>query len=141
VQGEFTGDFLKYAGWMLRTFGPSRGKGTSWAYEPRPVIERVTVPMLWVLAGRDREAPSANTLAILREIQPLPGQLDIAMFPTAGHGILERDGDGPGARVLGHSPGYFSLLVDWVRGQVAGRQYGTAVLELDAAPGKTAPGS
>ena len=131
AQGEFTGDFVRHSGLALRIFGPSHDQGTSWEYEPRPTIERVSVPMLWVLAGRDQEAPSETTHAILREIQPRPGRLDIATFPTAGHGMIERDGDGADARAIGHSPGYFQLLMDWVHGTAAGRPYGNALLEFD----------
>jgi len=95
------------------------------------VLEGVDVPMLWVLGGRDTEAPSATTLAVLKDLQAHGARLDIAVFPNAEHGIIEVQ-DGPdGRRELGHSPGYFPLLIDWIAGRRVRQEYGDAVLYLD----------
>ena len=131
IHGEYTGDLLRYPLWLVRLIAPLYDQGTTWDYEPRPVLERIDVPMLWVLGGRDTEAPSATTLAILTELQRLPGRLDIAVFPNAEHGIIEV-ADGPGGRrELGHSPGYFALLTDWIKDRRLGREYPGVVLRSD----------
>lgn len=131
VRGEYTASLVRWPGWLLKIVGPFYDQGTSWEYEPVPVIKQVTSPMLWVLAGQDREAPSATTLEILRGLQPQPGRLDIAVFPTADHGIIEMSGKGSGRRLLRHSEGYFDLLVAWIRGEAGGRRFGNAEIELD----------
>jgi len=116
VRGEFTGSFLRYPRPLLRALGPLLDVGTSWEYDPRPTLERLAVPQLWVLAGDDHEAPSATTLAILRDLQRRRPELDVAVFPHADHGILEPlqapDGSVRGYR---YSVGYHDLIVDWIR--------------------------
>ena len=36
-------------------------KDTNWNHDPVAVIRKVETPMLWVLAGEDREAPVADS--------------------------------------------------------------------------------
>lgn len=125
VDGEFTGDFLWMPSWLLAVVGPILEEGMIWDYDPLPIIESLPMPMLWVLAGKDTEAPSVTTFEILRQLQKekLP-QLDIARFPEAEHGIL-RFREKAGERILtGYEPGYFELLANWIRTR-----------ELIAAPG------
>jgi hypothetical protein len=78
--------------------------------------------MLWIVAGKDTEAPSAPTLEFLRTLQREPPQLDIAVFPNADHGILEDDRQ---------STGYHDLLVKWIRTRKLEGQFGTAILQPD----------
>ncbi|MFM9865507.1 MAG: alpha/beta hydrolase family protein [Micropepsaceae bacterium] len=114
VQGEFTGDFLAYPNWALRLLGPIVDVGTSWEYDPVPALKAYDKPHLWILAGRDSSAPSANTLRILREVQASRPNLDIVMFPTADHGIIEFE-EKDGERVQTQfSEGYFQLVADWI---------------------------
>jgi pimeloyl-ACP methyl ester carboxylesterase len=70
IKGEFTGEFLKYPDWVIGFIGPWFDVGTSWDYDPLPALAAFQGPHLWILAGRDSSAPSANTLRILRELQP-----------------------------------------------------------------------
>jgi len=97
-------------------------------YDPKPIIASVKVPMLWVLAGRDTEAPSKNTFAILRELQKSGTPIDIALFPNADHGIIEfaaaAPNDEPANRT---SPGYFELLADWIVTRRLDRPHGAAI--------------
>jgi hypothetical protein len=114
IEGEYTGDFLAYPNWALRLLGPIVDVGTSWEYDPVPTLRAFDKPHLWVLAGRDSSAPSANTLRILREVQASRPSLDVVMFPTADHGILEfeeKDGERVHTRF---SEGYFRLVADWI---------------------------
>ena len=114
IKGEFTGDFLRYPNWLIRLLGPWFDVGTSWDYDPVPALRAYEKPHLWILAGRDSSAPSANTLRILREVQATRSNLDIVMFPTADHGIIEfeeKDGEREHTRF---SEGYFRLIADWI---------------------------
>jgi hypothetical protein len=114
AKGEFTGDFLAYPDWMLRLAGPWMGVGTSWDYDPVPALKAYEKPHLWVLAGRDSSAPSANTLRILREVQAIRPNLDIVMFPTADHGIIEFEEKNGERLETRFSEGYFKLVADWI---------------------------
>jgi hypothetical protein len=117
IKGEFTGDFLAFPGWALQILGPLFDVGTSWTYDPVPALKKNTQPSLWILAGDDAEAPSANTLRILKELQPNLPELDIAVFPTADHGIIETAGKGGARKPVRFSQGYFDLLTAWIKTQ------------------------
>jgi dienelactone hydrolase len=88
--------------------------GTPVDYDPLPALDAYRGPALWMLAGRDSLAPSADTLRILRGMQPKHPDLDVVMFPTADHGIIEfevKNGERVETRF---SEGYFQLVVDWI---------------------------
>ncbi len=138
IEGEFTGQVLRYPAWIARLVGPWYDVQTSWNYDPVPVLRAVDVPMLWVLAGKDNEAPSETTFAILRSLQAGPAQLDIARFPNADHGIIEFRETPDGRQRLGHSQGYFDLLMHWARERTLAGAFGTAQLYPDpVAPGRS----
>jgi uncharacterized protein len=114
AKGEFTGSLLNNPNWMIRIVGPFFDVGTPMTYDPIPPLNAYEGPHLWILAGRDSSAPSENTLRILREVQETRPNLDVVLFPTADHGILEfeeRDGRRFETRF---SEGYFRLMVDWL---------------------------
>ena len=99
-------------------------------YDAQAALRRVRVPMLWVVAGKDTEAPSRPTLEFLRALQPAPPQLDIAVFPNADHGILE-EGEQHGQAYARNSAGYFDLLAHWIRNRSLAGKFGTAILQPD----------
>ena len=86
--------------------------------------------MLWIVAGKDTEAPSAPTLEFLRTLQAAPTQLDIAIFPNADHGILE-EGEQGGQPFAQQSAGYHDLLASWIGRRKLDGRFGTAILEPD----------
>lgn len=90
-------------------------------YEPRPALAGLKVPSLWILAGRDTEAPHEGTLAVLKQLHAQGLPLDIAIFPRADHGMIEREA----GRV---SPGYYDLLAEWISTRRLTRTYGDAEL-------------
>lgn len=102
-------------------------RGFDLEYDPEPVIAGLRTPMLWVLAGRDTEAPHEATEAILRRLQAAGSPIDVVVFPNADHGIIEQE-DGPeGRRDAGrHAPGYFDLLSDWLASRRLAGSYGSA---------------
>ena len=88
--------------------------------------------MLWVVAGKDTEAPPVPTLEFLRKLQKEPTQLDIAVFPNADHGIIEMAEQGSELVAVGQSPGYFDLLASWIRTRKLDGKFGAAILQPDA---------
>ena len=99
-------------------------------YDSLPAIQALEVPLLWVLAGADTEAPHENTLAILENLQAQGQPVDIAIFPDAEHGLIAVDGNpGEDRRLAGrYAEGYFGLLVDWIRTREFSGPYGEARL-------------
>jgi hypothetical protein len=117
IRGEFTGSFLSYPSWLLKIAGPIMGAGTTWNHDPVPVLKANAQPSLWLLAGKDTEAPSENTLRILRELQPsLPG-LDVIVFPNADHGLVDVVEENGKRRDTNFSAGYFDTMVNWIKTQ------------------------
>ncbi|WP_420433918.1 alpha/beta hydrolase family protein [Hyphobacterium sp.] len=129
IEGEFTHEFLARPIWQLRSAWPFFDQGTSWDYDPRPVLERLEMPVLWVLAGNDAEAPSQETQRIVAELQAQDLPIDLAVYPTADHGIIEFEMNAEGEREsIRYSEGYFRLLSDWARDREFRSEYGNARL-------------
>lgn len=59
------------------------------AYEPVPVVERIKVPVLYLLGGKDRHIPVPETEAALVAAFKKSRNPDVTIrvFPNAGHGI------------------------------------------------------
>lgn len=113
--GEFTGDFLSTPNWLIRIIGPLLDVGTSWDYDPRPTLEAIDVPHLWILAGDDTIAPNARTQEILKDIQRSKPNLDVVLFPNTEHGIYEYVENAQGdRRPVRFAPGFFPLVRDFI---------------------------
>lgn len=136
VEGEFSGDFIRAPNFALRIVGPFFDQGTSWEYQPIPTLEALTIPHLWILAGKDREAPSDTTLAILRGIQAERSNLDIVVFPDTDHGIFEFVENEAGERTITRfAPGYLTLIRDFIlTGEPTTGVEGPVVYRGDRAP-------
>lgn len=116
IDGEFTGDFLAMPSWFLGFIGPFFDEGMTWDYDPRPVLERLDIPMLWVLARQDSEAPHTTTLEILRNLQTKKASpLDIAVFDRAEHAMVLFRESGGERIPTAVAPGYFALLTAWIK--------------------------
>lgn len=117
IEGEFTGQFVRTSPWLLQLIGPFFGVGTTWTHDPVPVLKTNKQPSLWLLAGKDTEAPSDNTLRILRELQPALPELDVIVFPNADHGIIDVVEENGNRRETNFSAGYFETMVTWIKTQ------------------------
>lgn len=116
IEGDFTGDFLSMPSWFLGFIGPFLDEGMTWDYDPRQVIERLDIPMLWVLAGQDSEAPHTTTLDILRGLQTDQSRpIDIVVFKQAEHAMVLFRESGGERTPTAFAPGYFALLASWIR--------------------------
>jgi uncharacterized protein len=114
------GAFLRYPHWLLRSFGKSRLLIVSWFHESLPILEKLDIPMLWVLGGKDIEAPNEVTIAELERLRATGKPIDLKIYPDADHGIVEFE-EKDGERVYTHySPGYFELESGWVRKKARG---------------------
>lgn len=132
IRGEYSGQILRFPPWLpewvARAVAARRDLGTSWEYEPMPVLESLQARQLWVVAGDDLEAPNVETLRRIRTLQASGRPLDLAVFPGTDHGILEFDDSGGERVMLRHADGYFRLLADWIAGAELQEGYGRAVL-------------
>ena len=60
-------------------------------YDPRPTLERLDVPGLWLLGAQDRSIPTRETVAILDELSGAGRPYRWIVYPDAGHFIPPDD--------------------------------------------------
>lgn len=113
---SYTGVLLQIpsfaAGWIGPIVGRALDKDVSFAYDPRPTLENLKVPQLWLLGGADTSAPAAATINILRELQTAGAPIELVVYPNAGHGLME---PWPGRKVERLVPGYRETVAAWVK--------------------------
>jgi hypothetical protein len=112
-ENGYTAIMLKTPIEQIREMGPKLDKHVSFNYDPRPVVESITPPQLWVLGGADRTTPNAGTLRILGDIQKNKSNLDIAVYRDADHGIEETFSTA-GATRHRYPANLFELVTHWM---------------------------
>jgi dienelactone hydrolase len=70
---------------QLALFGGARG------FDPRPVLERVSAPGLWILGAQDRSIPTRETVAILARLAAAGKPYRWTVHPGAGHSLAGVD--------------------------------------------------
>ena len=128
IKGEYTGDMLAEGDSNLRRVGRAVFDNLEliWDYDAPGAIRRVKVPILWIVAEKDREAPPELTLGRLSELRDRGVTLDIYSFPDTDHGMHEFTEAADGTRTITRvTDGYFRLLTDWIKGTANG-SYGRA---------------
>ncbi|HVI59539.1 MAG TPA: alpha/beta fold hydrolase [Luteimonas sp.] len=134
MEGEFTGMVAHHARAEVEKMAPEHEVGTSWEYDPMPVLRKLGIPQLWIIAGDDKEAPPQETQRRLRQLAEAGRPITTMVFPGTDHGIITFDTAADGARQdTGYADGYFRMMADWVRdGRLDHAPYGNA--QLLAAP-------
>jgi len=132
IKGEYSGDVLRTSEVDLRRIGRARfdNVGLIWDYDAVAALKRLRAPLLWVLAGEDREAPIAQTQKALATLSKAGQRLDAYVFPNTDHGIVEFRTNPDGSRTSTRiADGYLKLLADWIKGRVDGANasYGNSV--------------
>jgi dienelactone hydrolase len=135
MKGEFTGLVAHHARAEVEAMAPKLEVGTSWDYDPMPVLRGLQVPQLWILAGADSEAPPEETMRRLRTLAAEGRPITTMVFPDTDHGIVEFETGADGKRIeTGYAEGYLRMLVDWIRdGRLDHAPYGNAQ-PLEATP-------
>lgn len=86
-------------------------------YEPVPTLEKLNIPMLWLIAEKDIEAPPEITIATLARLRQQGKRITTRVFPNTDHGLQEFEIKG-GKRVrTKYAEGYFATLLKWVKRQ------------------------
>jgi pimeloyl-ACP methyl ester carboxylesterase len=129
IAGEYSGDMLRTSDADLRRIGRARFDNLEliWDYDAAAVLRRLKVPLLWVLAKEDREAPIHATRNILVKLIAAGHPIDAYVFPDTDHGMFEFRVNADGSRTPTRiTDGYLQLLADWMKSGVHDR-YGRAV--------------
>src|SRR3546814_20980318 len=88
-----------------------------WDYDAVAGRKKLDTPLLWVLAGEDREAPIETTRAALLGLAKEGKQLDVYLFPDTDHGMFELPATADGSRKITRiTTGYHSLPRAWIKG-------------------------
>lgn len=84
-------------------------------YDPVPTLERLDIPMLWLIAGKDTEAPPGPTIEVLERLRGQGKRLTLRVFPNADHGMQDVELRA-GKRIrTAFADGYFQTLLEWLR--------------------------
>lgn len=86
-------------------------------YEPVPTLESLNIPMLWLIAGKDIEAPPELTLVALDRLQRQGKPLTVRVFPNADHGMQDFIVIDGRRAPTGYAKGYFASLAAWIDAQ------------------------
>lgn len=114
LEGEYTGQFTRTPAFALRIVGPMQDVGTSWEYEPLPVLRALPTPQLWILAGEDREAPVAETRRRLVALAAEGRPMTVLEYPLTDHGIYEFETGPDGKRTpVRVADGYTRAVLDF----------------------------
>jgi hypothetical protein len=92
-----------------------------------PTLRANKTPQLWVLAGEDNSAPSAETRRWLNSLVAEKQPFTVAYYPAAGHGIKMFETAADGSRTsTRHASGYLEMLRDYARDGLHHGKYGDA---------------
>lgn len=120
IDGEYSGAMLRLSDADLRRIGRARFDNLEviWDYDSVAALRRVDVPLLWILAGEDREAPIEGTRSALSSLIAEGRRVDLYLFPDTDHGMVEFTTNPDGSRrVTRITDGYLRLVGDWIKGE------------------------
>ena len=128
IEGEYSGAMARMTDDELHRVGRARFDNLEliWDYDAVAALRKLETPLLWVLAGEDREAPIETTRAALTRLKAAGKPVDVYLFPNTDHGMFEFTTGADGERsVTRITDGYLKLLGDWIKGDARGT-YGRA---------------
>lgn len=137
LHGNYTHFLLPHTEAELRAMAPKFNWGTPFHYDPMPTLRASTTPQLWILGGRDYEAPAAETSRRIRSLIADGRPFTLALYPQAEHGMTLFETAADGERISTRfAPGYFAMMRDFAReGRLSGT-YGDAEITEAQEPGK-----
>lgn len=118
INGEYSGAMLRMSDADLQRIGRAvfDNLELSWDYESSQVLETIQVPLLWIAAENDREAPSERTLRQLAKLKKCNSKLQVYVFPNTDHGMYEYAEMSDGTRHFTRvTNGYFRLVAEWIQ--------------------------
>jgi hypothetical protein len=126
VHGDFAFFVLQHSDAELRAHAREFDWHTPFHYDPMPTLRADKVPQLWILAGEDYEAPSAETSRRIKSLISDGLPFTLAYYPAAEHGMTLfeiKDGERISTR---YASGYFRLIRDFARDGKLHGSYGDA---------------
>jgi fermentation-respiration switch protein FrsA (DUF1100 family) len=88
-------------------------------YDPVPMLERVTVPVLAMNGGLDENVPTKLSVPLMEQALRKAGNKDftVTVFPKAGHNFMETDTPygSAFARQVRYVPDFWDTMATWLR--------------------------
>jgi len=129
VHGHITWLLLPHEEAAMRAEGPKYDWGTPFRYDPMPTLTANKTPQLWVLGGRDYQAPAKETSRRLGALIDAGKPFTLAVYPGAEHGITLFETTADGSRVSTRfAEGYFAMMRDFIKDGGIGAAYGDAAI-------------
>lgn len=137
LHGNYTHFLLPHTEPELREMAAKFNWGTPFHYDPMPTLRAGSTPQLWILGGRDYEAPSAETSRRIRSLIADGQPFTLALYPQAEHGMTLFEIAPNGERVSTRfAPGYFAMIRDFAREGRLSNTYSDAEITAAQEPGK-----
>lgn len=112
--------FAAYPAWLVQKFARGRlPPDLDWNYDSTALLKDSTVPMLWLLAGEDSEAPTELTAAALANLTQSGKPFEVHTLAGAEHGMLLFHIVGGERRSTGYHPEYFQRTLAFWQQQFA----------------------
>ena len=77
--------------------------------DPKPYLEQLRIPALWLYGTADREVPVDQSVALLNTLKSQGKDFTVVTFPDAGHGLLDSPPTAPQAP---------KVFVEWVEKRI-----------------------
>jgi dienelactone hydrolase len=99
---------LQMAPPMMRTIQPF--------YDPMVTLQKLNIPMYWLIAGEDIEAPPQLTIERIKKLKANGKPFDLKIYPNTDHGILLFKKEAGKKRVYtNYAKTYCSDVTRWVQ--------------------------
>jgi dipeptidyl aminopeptidase/acylaminoacyl peptidase len=79
-------------------------------YDPLPDLQRMAMPGLWLFGSADDKTPVQESVAVLDRLRASGHDIDVRVFPDAGHGLLDVPPTAPAAP---------TTLISWIEQHVS----------------------
>ena len=130
LHGNYTWALLPHTEAELRAMAPKFDWGTPFHYDPMPTLRAGTAPQLWILGGRDYEAPATETSRRIRSLIADGRPFTLALYAQAEHGMTLFETLPEGERLSTRYPsGYFAMIRDFARDGRLSNDYGDARID------------
>lgn len=125
IGGEFSGGYVRATEEELRTQAGTNSLEIPWEHDSVAVLRSLSLPILWLLAGEDRDSPAQLTTQRLSMLQKEGKPIDVGIFPGTDHMMWEFTQAPDGKRTYTRfTEGYYRLVIDWIHGRYS-PPYGT----------------
>lgn len=113
LEGRMTYEFVRYPNAIVRRMAPSRmPPGLDWRSDPLPTLRDLEIPVLYLVAADDEEAPSAGTIEILERLVAAGRPIEFHVIDGADHGMVRFEESSDGERsYTAYAPELYRLQV------------------------------